>query len=183
MIRPQTSDDTSCVCSLDRMGNTCNDWRPYTCNVTLVTPKPQCQSSILDADPICFLFSRKQKVEFAYNIHCAFSNTANIAVAFPPPPLLGPPKRWGVKRNDWPNETLIMFIFQVCNQHSAAATVDVAWRVVRVWFQQIGEQRRLHLRAIIAFSILFRRTGRLRSGFCPIWGSLLCRRSPLFWSW
>jgi len=75
---PVETDQMVCVCSLDRMGRTCSQWRPYACNVTLLSPEPQCKHTIFDSDPVCFMYSRKEKVSFNFALHCAFTNTTGI---------------------------------------------------------------------------------------------------------
>lgn len=48
-----------CKCPLDRMGDTCQTGRPFSCNFELQSPLPDCPppsypESLLDGDPPCF---------------------------------------------------------------------------------------------------------------------------------
>jgi hypothetical protein len=63
-----------CICSLDRIGVQCQDWRPYTCQFLLVEPSPECRlNDQVDSDPVCFLHRRADVVRFEYRVNCTFN--------------------------------------------------------------------------------------------------------------
>jgi len=63
-----------CSCSLDRIGDSCEKWRPYTCTFRLLSPQPSCRPipQMVSGDPVCFVYRREQSVTFEYTIDCSF---------------------------------------------------------------------------------------------------------------
>src|SRR3990167_9324871 len=85
---PLQDGDWNCICPLDFMGEDCEAYRPFLCNITLVDPLPSCipfpdkKLNKIESDPICFQFSVFQTVTFTYSINCFFTNLTDIEVCF-----------------------------------------------------------------------------------------------------
>jgi len=73
-------ENNTCNCPLDRQGSSCENYRPFVCNITLLSPPPQCKvvDPNLDQDPVCFVYGRKDAVTFEYTMNCYFTDTSNI---------------------------------------------------------------------------------------------------------
>eukprot|EP01104_Vermistella_antarctica_P021606 TRINITY_DN989_c0_g1_i1.p1 TRINITY_DN989_c0_g1~~TRINITY_DN989_c0_g1_i1.p1 ORF type:complete len:418 (+),score=53.48 TRINITY_DN989_c0_g1_i1:746-1999(+) len=70
---------TYCTCPSDRRGNHCQEQRPFSCQLLLESPVPECRwdrkgDEILDGDPVCISVKTKDTVKFKYVVDCQFTD-------------------------------------------------------------------------------------------------------------